>query len=366
MTPPPAFSSTRQALGFVLLLLFLLLLPLLLQKPLLPPRAEIYSSLSWGAGSFPWLHDQIFEEKGDIDIAFMGSSRMGWGIDTSQVEERLSQALGRKAVVRSLWWNTPGCDALYYIIQDLLRRRNVHCIVLHDCTSGHDAHPRAPYFFRWAEDSEELDGVPLISKISFYTSAVLGAPRNLLGLLRTNLPAIPSPDITWQGGSTVFSNIPNPFSRLGACAVPMRIDAPFVEYTPPPTAHPAEPVIYSETTKDQFRFDGTKFFAMQSSFLRKVGDLARAHHTRLICLHMPLVDEPNPSVIEETAYWPDIFQTDVTIMGVIPSRFKDGMSDEDFRKLFFNFEHLNANGQKYFTSVILPGLLQLYENQSKH
>jgi hypothetical protein len=70
-----AFSSTRQAAAFALLLLLLLLLPALMGKSCLPPREQIYSSLPWGAGAFPYMRDQFFDEKEDIDIAFMGSSR---------------------------------------------------------------------------------------------------------------------------------------------------------------------------------------------------------------------------------------------------------------------------------------------------
>ena len=44
----PAFSSTRQAGMFALLLLLLLVLPLL-PKSFLPPRRESYSSEPWGA-----------------------------------------------------------------------------------------------------------------------------------------------------------------------------------------------------------------------------------------------------------------------------------------------------------------------------
>ena len=69
MSPP--FSSTRQAGAFALLLLLILLLPGVMGKSCLPPREEIYSSLPWGAGAYPYLEDQIFNQKEDIDIAFM-------------------------------------------------------------------------------------------------------------------------------------------------------------------------------------------------------------------------------------------------------------------------------------------------------
>src|SRR3977135_860041 len=116
----PAFTSPRQAAMVGVLLLLLLLLPVVMRKSWLPPRQEIYSSLPWSVGAFPYLREQIFDEKEDIDLLFMGSSRIWWGIDTPQVQKALSEKLGRKAVVRTLGWDSPGFDPFYFIMQDLL------------------------------------------------------------------------------------------------------------------------------------------------------------------------------------------------------------------------------------------------------
>src|SRR5438093_370763 len=104
----PAFSSARQAATFALLLLGLIALPLLVSSSKLPPRSEIYSSIGWRCGPFPFLHHEIFDKKDDIDIAFVGSSHLWSGIDTPFVEKELTRKLGRKAVVVSLGWPWPG------------------------------------------------------------------------------------------------------------------------------------------------------------------------------------------------------------------------------------------------------------------
>ena len=52
----------------------------------LPPREQVYSSALLGQPElFLICTIKSFEEKGDIDIAFMGSSRIWWGIDTPQI-----------------------------------------------------------------------------------------------------------------------------------------------------------------------------------------------------------------------------------------------------------------------------------------
>jgi hypothetical protein len=102
----PAFSSPRQAAAFALLLLALLLAPALAQK-ILPSREAIYSSIWWASGDFPYMDGQIFQEKGDVDIVFMGSSHIWAAFDTPYVQEQLSKELGRPSVARTFGWPGP-------------------------------------------------------------------------------------------------------------------------------------------------------------------------------------------------------------------------------------------------------------------
>jgi hypothetical protein len=71
------------------------------------------------------------------------------------------------------------------------------------------------------------------------------------------------------------------------------------------------------------------------------------------------------SLIEEPVFWPDFFQGEITMAGIPPARLCAGMADEDILKLFWNYEHLNQNGQQYFTSIVAPGLAQIYEDQTR-
>jgi hypothetical protein len=49
----PAFSSTKQAAAFALLLLFVLLSPVLAGKRWLPPRECSYAVQGWDNGPYP-------------------------------------------------------------------------------------------------------------------------------------------------------------------------------------------------------------------------------------------------------------------------------------------------------------------------
>src|SRR5580698_10906557 len=128
----PAFSSTKQAAAFALLLLVTLLSPVLAGKRFLPPREQAYASQSWGSGPYPWIENQIFQETNDIDIVFIGSSHILHAVDTPYVQAKLSGKIGRQAVVRTLGWGGAGYDALYFFTRDLLAHRKVRMLVFYD------------------------------------------------------------------------------------------------------------------------------------------------------------------------------------------------------------------------------------------
>jgi hypothetical protein len=268
-------------------------------------------------------------------------------------------------VARTLAWNSPGVDAEYFILRDVLEHRKVRLLVIGDCSSGagNTAHWAASDWFRVADQWDGLAGLSWRSKLSFYTSAVLGMPRNLLSLLRTNLPVIPSDEISWNGFEQ-FEHVTSPFLRQGALTVRRRMGQPFADYTPQSNARASDVCIYSEETKSQFNFGENAISPMQAAFVGKVGALAREYHVKLVYLHLPASREMKSPSINEHVFWPPLLGGDVTIMGIAPTKLFSGLSDEDTLKLFYNFEHFNQNGQAYFTSLITPSLVQVYEDQA--
>jgi len=365
----PAFSSTKQAAGFALLLLVLLLLPGAVGKSGLPPREQIYSSLWWASGPYAYLHQQIFEEKGDVDIAFVGASHIWHGIDTPYVQERLSEKLGRPAVVRSLCWSLSGYDALYFITQDLLEHRRVHTLVYYDLYDEEDIprmpHPLATHWFRVGDNFAALSGLPLRIKSSYYFAAVLGMPRNLLCWISPNAPA----DLfrLSPGSFLRQENALNPAARLGALTEELGFRSPvgsqrdpFVIYSPRPAAGSSAAAIYSPVTKQEFRFEDFPIPASQLYFAQKFADLARDHGCKLVLLHVPVFNERKSEVIREHLFWPDVLHTEMDMVGIPPAALFRDLRDEDIRKLYGDQAHLNKNGQAYFTPTITPTLVELY------
>ena len=367
----PAFSSTRQAAAFALLLIAIFLLPLIVGERWLPPREQVYSSIRWGNGAFPYIDEQIYAEKGDIDIAFVGSSHIWDGIDTPYVQKMLSEKLGRPAVVRTIGWTGAGYDALYLITQDLLQNRKVHLLVSYDSYNDTNLpHENAACWFRLGDNYEALRGLSFRLKVCYYFASVLGMPRNLLSLIRSNLPGdlIYSKKSYWEDDKKT-ENIPSLLgaisARRGFAATPSGDPDPFVEYLPQTGIKPSDVSVYSGANKDEFKFDDT-VPDWQLHFARKFAQLAEQNKCRLVFLHIPVLSEASNSKIEEREFWPQALQADVDMVGIPPAKLFRGMTDAQIKELFSDRNHLNINGQIYFTTLITPSLLDLYELEPPH
>ncbi len=366
----PAFSSTKQASAFVLLLLFFLAAPWLSAEKTLPQSKSAYSSESIRWEYFAWVEKFIFEETNDIDIAFVGSSHMEHGIDTPYVQQKLDERLGRQTVVRSICWAGAGFDGLYFFTKDLLEHRRVKTLVFYDESSGktpNEVQQFAPHWFRFREEGGALSGLPLADQATYYFASVIGMPRNLLELLTPNLPRdTNSTRISnhfWEKGAI------EPETRLGCmstrtCFDPLtgEIDTPFTPYVPPTKMASTDIHIYTSKTASDFVFSNEPLPAFQTYFARQFGLLVKNHGCKLVLLHLPVYAEKTTPVMTESSYWPDLLQTEVCMMGIPGKQLFAGLSEPEVGRLYTDPVHLNENGQKYFTRLITPALLQFYES----
>lgn len=366
----PAFSSTRHAAAFALLLLVLLLSPALAGKKFLPPREEIYSSIWWPNGDFPYMDGQIFREKGDMDIVFMGSSHIWGAFDTPHVQEQLSKLLGRPACVRTFGWGGPGYDEVYFVAQDLLAHRKLKMLVIDDdCNESDQPQPLASKMFRFGDNEESLDGLPPATKAAYYFASIAGMPRNLLSLIRSNIPADLTSTNYWMVRSrtrNIADNLGTITARIGFRSAPDVEPAPFASYAPQTSVQPSDVCIYSQGTKTNFAFSSAGLPPMQLHFAQKISALAQENGCRLVIVHIPTFEERHSTVISGPTFWPDALHTNVTMFGIPPATLFKGLTDDDIRKLYSDSVHLNANGQKYFTALMTPVLLEIYESETTH
>ncbi len=364
----PAFSSTKQAAAFAGLLLALLLSPVLVGKNLLPPREQAYAVQGWGNGPYPWIRNQIFEETNAIDIAIMGSSHILHAINTPYLQTALGEKLGRPAVVRTIAWGGAGYDALFFVAQDLLAHRRVRLLVFYDENPAPGfRNNTASVWFRFGENAGALSGLSLPDQALFYFAAIVGMPRNLLEWFRPNLPAplVSDPPNYWErhyGSASIVKLLGCTCSELGFNYDSLGDNfTAFTPFAPRTAATPADAEIFSSTGKNDFEFGKAPLPDWQVHFARQLAELARTNDCKLVMLNIPGLNDANAKIIQERAFWPDIFQTSVTMLGIPPAQLFSKLTDEQLHWLFTNSGHFNKNGMAYFTSLITPALLELYQ-----
>ena len=372
----PAFSSTKQAAAFALLLFGLLVLPVVMGKNLLPPRAEAYASQSWGTAAWPWIQQQIFEETNNIDMVFLGSSHLIQGIDAPLLQAELGKKLGRPAVVRTLSWGGAGFDGLYLVAQDLLEHRQVRQMVFYDeHVDGSDKkHGGAiPYLFRFSDHASSLRGLPVAEKGVYYFAALMGMPINLLGLIRPAIPAEPYADRPGYipPKDKTFSSAPERLGSISALAgynanLLIPENAPFVPFTPAVTNELAAHVYTVAQPDTNFEFSATPLPVWQAHFAREFGRLAARHGCQLVLLDLPTLETVRNTGIHERAFWSQLIATNLPLVGVPAQQMFGSLTDAEILKLYSDKAHLNKNGQDYFTPLIAPVLINLYEAAFAH
>ncbi|MBI5772286.1 MAG: hypothetical protein HZA89_00915 [Verrucomicrobia bacterium] len=358
----PAFTSSRQASAFALLLLALLALPAVVGRTGALDRAQVYPTIPVAAGPYAYIHRQIFEEKGELDIAFVGSSFMWAGINTPYVQQQLTAALGREAKVVTLASVWPGLDRDYALLKDLLSRRKVKLLVLNFPnrelpTDDPDfvinrvsatPHIQAFRFYRAGEFPEVADGLPFTSQASLYASAVLGMPRHLLSRVR--------PDFTAPAEAEL---------ELGAHKVRRGYyGAPYAEWRPAPPAIDPEEMIYRDATRSSFRFYQEPMPPYQMHFVRLIGQLLRETKVPVAILHIPHACERKVDAVEERLNWPELLGVSALLIGVPPARLFAGLGDEEIKRLYSS-DHLNDNGNAYFTRAVTPALVRVFTEHEK-
>jgi len=136
-----------------------------------------------------------------------------------------------------------------------------------------------------------------------------------------------------------------------------------VPFAPPTDDVTKNVEIYSVKSPGNFQFSNETLPEWQSFFARKLATLAHDQGTQLVLLYLPLHSEVKDSVIRERKYWPEYLGAELTMMGIPPSELFANMTEADILKLYADRVHFNKNGTLYFTKVITPTLIRVYDNK---
>jgi hypothetical protein len=352
----PAFDSTLQLGAFTAILLAALTLPITLSWVGAPSRRAVYEAATTGVGPFPFFKHQIFDEKSDIDLLFIGPSLLWVAIDDNYLEQTLSQRLGRPSKVLTLGTNWRGEDLYYTLLKDISSHRKIKTLVITMPTLSQLADEPHSHSFGWlgyGQSPELLGLLPFKSRLQIYAEELLGSPRHLLSLIRPNRP------------EPVDPNSPSE-KHLGALLVRQGFRGEkFVESHLAPPVIPTEEMIQQTAPPGTFEFTGPPLGPYQLGVNQALLRLARERKIPVILLHVPLGSERDDTRVKERLNWPEFFGNPaLPLVGIPPQRLFPGMKDEQILSYYYD-DHLNLNGNQYFTRAVAPALLRIYEQNTR-
>src|SRR5688572_72536 len=302
----PAFKSNVAAVWFLVLMVFALVLPKIISSSGQISRRHSYEILPERLGAYSFMSDEVFEKKEDLDILFIGSSIIWNGVDTPRVQQELSERLGRPARTVTFGYSFNSIDTTYALLRDLLERRRVRLVVLSipRLTFTEGPSPTASKFLGYDERSDVVSGLPLESKISLYAGNVLRSPRDLLTIVRPNLP-----------DESPYTDAFGAFKReVGMGDNPKT----FERFTPEPPSLAASDMIYSDSTRELFEFTEKQIPAYQTYHLEKVIELLRKNEVPFAILNVPQYGERKNNKIAELRDWRTRFGSDIPLIGIRP------------------------------------------------
>jgi hypothetical protein len=345
-----AFVKDRDLIVYVTVLSACLLLPVILLAIGPPPRRAVYA-MNEETGPMAAMGREIYERRGPVDLLFFGASIIRAAIAPDLIERQLEASTGRRPTTILCGPNWQGLDAQYVILRDLLPRRKVKYLFLNlpdAVTWSNKPHIALYRVLRLGDDSGFYSGLGLLHASQVYAAEILGAPRQLLSLIRPNLVGEDEAGLLDR-----LRKSPGPL--LGYYGA-----APVQDDRLPPLLPGDEMLHEGNSDGGWFRFGNHPLGDYQLNMLAKIGALARQYGAQIVVLNIPIdSDRGRPFVIERMD-WSRLLGMQVTVLGIPPALlFKDMSADEVQR--FYVDQHLNRNGRRYFSEAIVPALRLLLE-----
>ena len=350
----PAIWSNRHAVALIAVVGTLLTLPVLMHVVGLPPRDRVYSGIRVETGTGPLDEHNIFEEKGPVDILFVGSSLLVRGVDMSYIEQQLSAKLGRPAKVRYLALKWQGLDMQYMLMHDFLEHHKTGMVIMNmpsDALLGDSPHIQAYRWMRWGEFPQSTAGLSFRSRMAVYGAEVLGAPRQLVNYIRPNR-LVETPQLVQKLGSQ---------SDYGAVGY---YGAPFIPEPRTPPVFDVPSMISHGADDANFDFNGQPLGPYHRRWAREIGDLSKRYNVPFGMLHIPEDTEKGMQRIPERMFWPDVIGLpSAPVIGVPSARLFSATPKAEIQNYYYD-QHFNDNGKEFFTRAITPAVLDVYAKET--
>jgi hypothetical protein len=297
-------------MAFGLSLVCFLALPLLLRELGLPSREQAFSMVPVGAGRVSEMKSAIYDHTANADVVILGSSVIQTDVHPEKLSEDLSRELGHPVRALDLGMSWYGADMQYFLLHDYLAHHSAPKLVVLHVPQAHattnEPHPQAYRWLRYGDVPGFPRAFPPFANVQMYAEMVLGAPRQLLSLVRPNVVAPDDQPSPAQAAPPPGSVSDSDTTDIG----PLPVPAASLEPTDSPLFVQVKPSLMGD---NRFRLGDYTLY-----FLKQIAALVRKSGSSLVLIHAPLGDgkEPSTGRVAEITDWSKVFGRDVKMIAI--------------------------------------------------
>ena len=291
-----SFKNNTHALIFLCTLFFTLISPILISffernnnEDLIEAGPEI--------GSLHQIHN-FYNNDIEYDIVFLGSSLLWTSVSPPIIAEHLNKNLDNKINVVTLASNWRGEDMLYRLWSGFLENKEAPKLLILSMPKVDDVqlkpHPRAHVWWSFKDFKYFFHKMNLETKLTYYATSVLGAPRKILSIIRNNshLKRIKYSLNVNNNKFELTTKKPwiQPDSFTGELSVSQGFLGNSFEdlKNPPPPLIDFNDIVFSAKTLSKYKIHNTPLTLIQKIFLEEIFDLAQKNNVKVIVLNIPI------------------------------------------------------------------------------
>ena len=129
-----------------------------------------------------------------------------------------------------------------------------------------------------------------------------------------------------------------------------------------PVAVNPDEIIFRGKPSANFAPTASALLEFEKHFALKTLNLARAHHAKLVFVQPPFLNQGNTQIAVRSDL-PELYGSELAFIGIPDTILFKGLNQSDLDEMFYDSQHLNANGSTWFTKSIAPAVLKLFREQ---
>jgi hypothetical protein len=231
-----------------------------------------------------WIYERIHTDPSPIDIAFIGTSRIGLSMHSSRLEADLRR-LGVSAKAANLHIVKTGVNMQYVVAKELLEARHVKLLVI-EMTEWEDRKPHPDFIF--LADTWDVLAAPTIVNLNYFSDLVRlpGRQADLFfqtqrRRLRLDAPSFVPP---YEGPNLDHAEFIQTLDGRRHERLESYTQAEMDALRKEQERLTTPPLL--PTSLNEFEFHLTRYYT------RRILDLAKAHHTSVVFLYTPRYGGP--------------------------------------------------------------------------